>query len=315
MAANLSGVMIGTAPKANYWLIRTEVGDYERVIEEYFWLAGAEFADSVGASLINSSLGYTEFENDSANHTYADMDGNTAIVTIAADMAAQKGILVVNSAGNEGSSAWHYIGAPADGDSVFSIGAVDADGLKAYFSSFGPTYDGRIKPDVSALGVNATIFSPYGLSSGSGTSFSSPITCGITACLWQALPDSNNMQIIEIMKQSGSQGQQPDSLLGWGIPDMEKTIINLNIPKVQNVDFNIYPNPFLDEITLIFRNPEVSTEEIEIFNPKGERVFAAAANDFRRTLEIKNLQNLPAGVYMVKVKSENQVYVQKLIKL
>ncbi len=220
MGANVPGSIVGTAPKASYILLRTEDGATEFRIEEDNWVAGAEFADSAGADLINSSLGYTTFDDTSMNYSYRDMDGNTTRITQAADIAASKGLLVVTSASNEGASEWHYIGAPADGDSVFSIGAVDSQGVYAYFSSTGPTFDGRIKPNVCAQGYQAALADSQGtVFLGNGTSYSSPIICGMTACLWQSNKSLNNMEIIRIIEQSGSQANQPDSLLGYGIPD------------------------------------------------------------------------------------------------
>ena len=191
MGANWPGQIVGTAPKADYWLIRTEDGDSEYLIEELNWVSGAELADSLGADIINSSLGYTTFDDPTLDHSYEDMDGNTTPVTIGADMAVSKGMIVVNSAGNSGGSFWQYIGAPADGDSVFSIGAVDGSGNYAGFSSTGPTFDGRMKPNVVAQGQGSTIIDPWtgSVSYGSGTSFSSPITAGMIACLWQANPN------------------------------------------------------------------------------------------------------------------------------
>ncbi len=221
MGANLPGQMVGTAPRANYWLLRSEDGGSEYLIEELNWVSAAEFADSVGVDIINSSLGYTTFDDPSQNHTYQDMDGNTTPITIGADLAASKGILVVNSAGNSGNGSWQYIGAPADGDSVFSIGAVDANGNYASFSSTGPTYDGRIKPDVVAQGSGSTVINAWSgnVATGSGTSFSSPITAGMVACLWQANPGRRNTEVMEAIRQSASLANNPDMLLGWGIPD------------------------------------------------------------------------------------------------
>jgi len=221
MGANLPAQMVGTAPQANYWLLRSEDAPTEYLIEELNWVSAAEFADSVGVDIINSSLGYTTFDDPSQNHTYQDMDGNTTPITNGGDLAASKGILVVNSAGNSGNSSWQYIGAPADGDSVFSIGAVTSSGSYASFSSTGPTYDGRVKPNVVAQGSGSTIISANSgnVTSGSGTSFSSPITAGMIACLWQAHPDKKNTEIMEAIQQSASQANSPDMLLGYGIPD------------------------------------------------------------------------------------------------
>jgi hypothetical protein len=316
MGSYINGQMVGTAPKADYWLIRTEVAETESIIEEYYWVSGAEFADSVGADLINSSLGYTTFDDPSTNHTYADMDGNTTVVTIGADKAAEKGILVVNSAGNEGGSAWKYISAPADGDSVFTIGAVDFAGNRAGFSSVGPTYDGRIKPTVDAQGLNSAIFSPGGLGSGSGTSFSSPITCGITACLWQALPSYNNMQVIELMKATASQASAPDSLLGWGIPNVEKalTTLSVNTQSVKNTLF-CYPNPINDNLTISFPNAIQGEYKIEIVNLQGQVVYSEPGNTTSlRSIQLNNLGNLAAGIYLVKVSNKGFSYLNKIVK-
>lgn len=316
MGAYSSGQMVGTAPKADYWLIRTEVGDYERVIEEYFWVSGAEFADSIGADLINSSLGYTEFDDPSTNHTYADMDGNTTVVTKGADIAAQKGILVVNSAGNSGGGGWWYIGAPADADSVFTIGAVDGSGNRAYFSSVGPTFDRRIKPTVSAQGSGSAIFSPGGLGYGSGTSFSSPITCGITACLWQALPDLNNMEIIELMKATASQANNPDSLLGWGIPNVKSALTSLSVHN-QNVERVIksYPNPVVDKLTLVLPDAVYGEYKVEIMNLQGQVIYSVTGkSDYTRSFQLNELSYVPAGIYLVKVSGGHATYTGKILK-
>ncbi|HPE56260.1 MAG TPA: S8 family serine peptidase [Bacteroidales bacterium] len=221
MGANLPGQMVGTAPHADYWLLRSENGSTEYLVEELNWVSAAEFADSVGADVINSSLGYTTFDDPSQDHSYSDMDGNTTPITIGADLAASKGILVVNSAGNSGNSSWLYIGAPADGDSVFTIGAVNSSGNYASFSSRGPTFDGRIKPDVVAQGQSTVLINAFtgSVTTGSGTSFSSPVTAGMVACLWSAFPDRKNTEVMEAIRQSASQYSSPDGYLGYGIPD------------------------------------------------------------------------------------------------
>ncbi len=316
MGAYLNGQMVGTAPKADYWLIRTEVGEFERIIEEYYWVSGAEFADSIGADLINSSLGYTEFDDPATNHTYADMDGNTTVVTIGADMAAKKGILVVNSAGNSGGDAWRYIGAPADGDSVFTIGAVDAFGNRAGFSSVGPTYDGRIKPTVSAQGSGSAIYYPGGLAYGSGTSFSSPITCGITACLWQAVPAYSNMQIIELIKATASQANQPDSLLGWGIPNYQSAASSMSVQN-KPVDRVIvsYPNPVANKLTLGFPAPVTGKFSLEIINMQGQLVYSFSGNENgMQSLQLNDIGYLPSGIYITRLSSGTAAYTGKIIK-
>lgn len=318
MAAYVNGVMVGTAPKADYYLIRTEDGTSEYIMEEYFWVMGAEYADSLGVDLINSSLGYTTFFNTATNHTYEDMDGNSTMVTRGADKAAEKGILVVNSAGNEGGSLWKYIGAPADGDSVFSIGAVDGLGARAGFSSVGPTYDRRIKPTVAAMGSGTAVFSPSGLGYGSGTSFSSPITCGMTACLWQAIPAYNNMQIIETIKLTSSQASQTDSLLGWGIPDFAKALTTNSIAEKNAVkEISCFPNPFLDNITISFAEklPEGQII-IEIFDLNSRLIESSTLSGFgTSTISINNLAQLKAGIYLLKVSIGRNVYFTRIVKM
>jgi serine protease AprX len=246
MGANLPGAMVGTAPEASYWLLRSEDGGSEYLIEELNWVSAAEFADSVGADVINSSLGYTTFNDPSQNHTYADMDGNTTPVSIGADIAVSKGMIVVNSAGNDGSSSWFYIGAPADGDSVFSIGAVNASGNYASFSSHGPTSDGQIKPDVVAQGSGTTIInaSSGNVTTGSGTSFSSPVTAGMVTSLWQAHPNRRNTEILEAIRQSGSLATNPNYQLGYGIPNYLTAHNNLLLPV--NYNFSLSLKLFLE---------------------------------------------------------------------
>jgi hypothetical protein len=319
MGAYANGLMVGTAPKADYWLLRSEVGEYENIIEEYFWVSAAEFADSIGADLINSSLGYTEFDPPgTTNHTYADMDGNTTYITKGADKAAEKGILVVNSAGNSGgiNDPWKYIGAPADGDSVFSIGAVDAEGKRSSFSSLGPTYDRRIKPTVSAQGTGSTIFSPTGLSSGNGTSFSSPIICGITACLWQALPNLNNMEIIEAIKATSSQVNNPDSLLGWGIPNYELALTTLSV-ETQTTDKTLftYPNPVTNSLTIGLPINLHGSYTVQIIDIQGKTVYSISEqNDSLRSLQINNIGKLAAGIYLIRLTDDLLTYSGKFVK-
>lgn len=318
MGANSSGQMVGTAPKANYWLLRSEVAETESIIEEYYWVSAAEFADSVGADLINSSLGYTDFkESPEANHTYADMDGNTTVVTKGADKAAQKGILVVNSAGNSGGSGWWYIGAPADGDSVFSIGAVNAAGVRASFSSVGPTFDRRIKPTVAGQGVGSAVYDPTGLLNANGTSFSSPIICGITACLWQAFPDLNNMQIIEAIKLTASQANHPDSLLGWGIPDYSSALKTLSVPYNNAVaSLLIYPNPVTDKLTIGLPFSLQGIYSLEIVDLQGKVVYSRQRDEGSiRSLQIDDVKNIKPGIYFIKVSNGSLISTGKIIKI
>lgn len=316
MGANKPNELVGTAPGASYWLIRTEDGPSENIIEEYNWVSGAEFADSVGVDIINSSLGYTEYDNPAKSHVYADMDGNTAPSTIGADLAARKGILVVNSAGNSAQNTWHYIGAPADGDSVFTIGAVDAFGNYASFSSTGPTADGRIKPNAVAQGQGSAITGPDGATTyGNGTSFSSPIMAGMVACLWQAHPTLKNMEIIQSIEKAGNQFSVPDSLLGHGIPDVMAAHGYLSsINPVSDEAANVYPNPFQSYIRIIHPFEPNSPIIITISNLQGRQLILEEIG-WKPVLQLNNLQELAQGIYILKVTSGKKQLTQKIIKL
>ncbi|MGZ3852849.1 MAG: S8/S53 family peptidase [Flavisolibacter sp.] len=229
MAANIPGQFVGTAPKANFYLFRTEDASSEYPVEEFNWVCGAERVDSLGGDVISSSLGYTTFDAPltSASHTYADMNGNTTMAAIGADLAAKKGILVVNAAGNDGTSTWHYIGTPADADSIMTVGAVTTTGAVASFSSYGPSSDGRVKPDVASVGAGTIIQFPNGaIGGGNGTSFACPNIAGLTTCLWQGFPEYNNMHIINALRQAGSKASAPDDRVGYGIPDVKKALVN-----------------------------------------------------------------------------------------
>ncbi len=221
MAANRPYVMVGTAPKASYWLLRSEDNDTEQLSEEDYWSAAIEFADSVGVDIVNSSLGYYEYDNTSDNYRYRDLDGKTAMISISAEKAVEKGMLVVCSAGNSGTGAWKKITPPADAKDVIAVGAVNTEGLNADFSSVGNTADGRVKPDVMAVGFLSAVAGDNGSTAiGHGTSFAAPIFCGLAACLWQACPWLNVTELIHIIRQSGDRADCPDNIFGYGIPDL-----------------------------------------------------------------------------------------------
>jgi serine protease AprX len=325
MGGNYPGELIGTAPKASYWLLRSEDGGSEYIIEEYNWVSAAEFADSVGADVINSSLGYTEFDDPALNHTYADMDGNTCPSTIGADMAAKKGILVVNSLGNSGSDSWYYMGAPSDGDSVLGIGAVDANGYYASFSSHGPSYDGRVKPDVAAQGSPAYVVDPYGggFGYGSGTSFSSPIMAGMVTCLWQANPTLNNMQIADAVRKSASQYNSPDDMLGYGIPDFvlaNNILTIIDSPDQGNATINIYPNPFSEWFVIASGKrgsgeAGISNGNVEISDITGRIILSQKVSVSNSgMIRIDGLDKAPIGMYFVKISLNGEVYQEKIMK-
>ena len=323
MGANLPGQLIGTAPKASYWLLRTEDTGSEYIIEEFNWASGAELADSVGADIINSSLSYKTFDDPLYDHSYENMDGNTAPSTRAADIAMSRGMVVVNSAGNDGnSSTWPWIGAPADGDSVFSIGAVDSEGVYASFSSIGPTYDGRLKPNFVAQGKNTVIASLNGgIGTSSGTSFSSPIIAGMTACLWQTDPTMTNMNLLNAIQMSASQAINPDYQMGHGIPDYTMASIilsgfNPDLVKETN-QIDVFPNPFDDELKIVYNSPDTHNISIEIYDMKGRLMFSQQNINRRVGLnyyQIKGLIDLDKGVYFLSISSKEVITTQKIIK-
>jgi len=222
MGGYVQGQLIGTAFKAGYWLLRSEDGGTEFLIEEYNWVSAAEFADSVGADVINSSLGYTVFDDSTMNHTCEDMTGNTTPVSRGANIAFSKGILVVNSAGNSGNDPnWQCVSAPADGTDVLAVAAVDSLGQYASFSSKGIVDGQYVKPNVAAMGRLTVISGDDGtITRGNGTSFSSPVMAGSSACLWQAFPAFSNATLKRAIEESSSQFTNPDIYLGYGIPDL-----------------------------------------------------------------------------------------------
>ena len=216
--------MIGTAPEASYWLLRSEDSDSEYPIEQDYWAAAVEFADSVGVDVINTSLGYNEFDDLSMNFQLRDLDGRRSVISRVAGRLADKGMILVCSAGNSGNNAWKKITPPADAENVLTVGAmVLSTRVIAPFSSVGNTQDGRIKPDVMATGVRADLINSHGSQGkGNGTSFASPIMCGMVACLWQACPTLTAKEVIELVRQSGDRAEYPDNIYGYGIPDMWK---------------------------------------------------------------------------------------------
>jgi len=323
MAGNIPGQLIGTSPEASFWLLRSEDAPTEYLIEEYNWVTAAEFADSIGADIINSSLGYSVFDDTLQNHTFSDLDGSTTIISRGANTAASRGILMVNSAGNSAQTPWQRIIAPADADSVLTIGAVDENGQYASFSSVGNTYDGRIKPDVASQGQNTVVASSQGgIMTGNGTSFSSPIIAGAVACLWQANPIATNMQIIDAIKQSASQYNNPDSLLGYGIPNfqMAHTLLeNVTINENQKgCAFTVFPNPFRDVFSMTYFSSDTKPICVEIFNICGKNIFTSCnleVNLGSNTFSFSNLMLFSKGIYFIKVTKENSINIRKLVKI
>lgn len=267
------------APNADFMLLRTENGFSEYRVEEYNWVSAAELADSMGADIINISLGYSLFDDASQDYTYADMDGKTTTISKAVTIASRKGMLVVNSAGNSGNDPWYYITAPADADSILTIGAVDATENLTGFSSHGPTADGRVKPDVCALGAQNKVMYPTGdFVTGSGTSFSSPVIAGMAACLWQSRPNATCWQVADAIRMSADRYQNPNSDYGYGIPKFDKarsildSIYTTKNPSEGLTHFGISPNPVNQQTMLRINVPwltETVNATVRIYDTQG----------------------------------------------
>jgi serine protease AprX len=322
IGGNLPGELIGTATDADFWLLRSEDTGSEYLVEEDNWVAAAEFADSAGADIISSSLGYTVFDDSLQNHSYNDMDGNTARASRAADLAASKGMLVVVSAGNQGNSSWKYIGVPADADSVLAIGAIDQNRSVAYFSSRGPSSDGDVKPDVMAIGLG-TYMAGYegGIRQGNGTSLSAPIIAGLSACLWQANPHASAMDVLSAIRESADRYSLPDDDYGYGIPDFNLASVLLHLNEDDpgfTEEITAFPNPFHDQLYILFKPSVDVPVELCLYDLAGKEIARYIYPQFpgRNYLKIEGdmLNSLPRGLYILKVNASQVNGISKLIK-
>ncbi len=315
-----SGKMIGTAPEATFILCRSEELASEYVIEEYNWVAAAEFADSMGADLISSSLGYSEFDDSTMNHTYADMNGNKCISSIGASIAASKGIIVCNSAGNQGAGKWRYLTAPSDADNILCVGAVFDNETIAPFSSNGYSFDGRVKPEVVAQGVQTTLANVYNgdYNASNGTSFSNPVIAGMVACLRQAHPDKSVKEVIQSVIRSADRYTNPDSLYGYGIPDFQLADLYLSQIDLINLNSNepiLYPNPFSNSFTVVYMSNVREEVILQIFDTAGRLLksdtcyVAEGMNQL-----VSNFTTLAGGMYIVRLITETKVHELKVIK-
>jgi len=309
MGGNIPGTLIGTAPQASYLLLRTEDVRTESRIEEINWLVAAEFADSAGADIINSSVGYSWFDDPTLSYSYQNMDGRTTLVTRAANLAAEKGILVVNSAGNHGAQPWRYIISPADGEGVLAVGAVDTNGIIAGFSSYGPTYDQRVKPNTLAVGYQALVFRTYNSTGrGNGTSYSSPLIAGMAACLWQKYPLITNYEIKESIEQSSDKYHSPYNQYGYGIPNFiiaESIISGIYNEKIQNpFEVEVFPNPCIDFLNIKIVSAIPGTAAIKFYDLSGKLVLSVERPvSASGIILINDLGQLQPGFYLIDVET------------
>ena len=314
MAAYDPNNMVGTAPKASYLLLHTEDGAGENIVEEYNWVSGAEYADSLGVDICSTSLGYIDFDMPQWDHPVEHFDGHTAPMTIGSEIAASRGIICTNSAGNE-YAGYCTLGIPADAEHIITVGAVDDQGDRADFSSTGPTYDGRIKPDVMAMGANTFVASGYPSWSpyynGSGTSFSNPVLAGAVACLRQARPTASVQEICDAVRAAGDHANNPDNYYGYGIPDFVRVLEILGVDEVlvgENEIVNIFPNPSSDKVTISVKE-DINLTGIKVYDNIGREIFnTISINELETTLN-----NLSSGVYTVNVSSDRGNQVVKLV--
>jgi serine protease AprX len=312
--------IVGTAPDASFILCITEETATEFRIEEYNWLFAAEFADSAGVDIINTSLGYNKFDDASMNYSYNNMDGKTTVISRASLEAARRGILLVSSAGNNGGDFWKYIAAPADADSILSVGAVDGEFRKAFFSSFGPTFDGRIKPDVAAMGVATIVVDRTGnITTSSGTSFSSPLIAGMVAGYWQANPSLTNVKVIDAIKKSGHMAAAPDNLLGFGVPNYKVVVgaSELSIEQPLTKNFLIYPNPTGDGRLFIQILGETDNLiQLQMHDSTGKLVIEKKWENINKDKLLNiNVPQIKSGAYLITLRSNNHSEVIKIIKI
>ncbi|NBU81599.1 MAG: peptidase S8, partial [Flavobacteriaceae bacterium] len=293
MGGYVEGELVGTAPDAQYFLFVTEDVAQESPIEESYWVEAAEEADRLGADVISSSLGYYEFDNPNYGHYYDEFTGNTAFASKGANIAFSKGIIVVASAGNSAGSPepYNHIGVPAEAQNVLAVGAVKADESYATFSSVGPSYDGRIKPDLMAKGQAAVVANTSGtIQTASGTSFSCPIMAGMIASFWQAIPWATNQQVIDFVKQSADRYSNPTNQFGYGIPDYQLAINSAQLSLNQNAigRFLVYPNPVSDELFISFP-PNFSEAKICLYNTLGQIIFEKSIQNTSALLSLQNI--------------------------
>lgn len=327
----LENEFVGAAPDASFYLFRTENAAVEVPLEETLWVEAAERADSLGVDVINTSLGYSTFDNANYNYSYSDMNGKTTFISRGAEIAANKGILVVNSAGNSGNDAWKYITAPADASSVITVGAVDKDSNIASFSSFGPSFDGRVKPEILAQGVSASVINHTtgAISSSNGTSFSSPIMAGLIACLngnegfllksfkrgkTEKAKNFNDF-LKEAVYKSADRYTNPTEQHGFGIPNF-KVALNSYIGSTASLEeeyfatLKVSPNPIITNFRIEGLEGEVKEYKVKVFDVLGKEVFKQKGTIFNNF----DISSLEKGVYFIRISKNNQYKTIKIIK-
>jgi len=313
MAGYVDNQLVGTAPDAQYYLFITEDTYSENPVEESYWVEAAEMADSLGVDVINTSLGYFEYDDPDYSYSYSDMNGIKTFAARGADKAFSKGMICVTSAGNSGNSANPHIATPADAITTLTVGAVDASENYVSFSSIGPSFDGRVKPDVCAKGYLASVSNASGnIVNANGTSFSSPILAGMVASFWSAVPNMTNAQIVQFVKESADIYANPTIYKGYGVPDFQLALTNaLSANNFENDIVLLYPNPVQDKVTIVFSDTNFSGNLI-LFNSILQQVGSFEISETNASV---NLENLASGLYFYQLKIENKTTQGKLLKL
>ena len=314
IGAIIQNQFVGTAPEASFYLFRTEYAPTENPVEEAWWVEALERADSLGVDVVNTSLGYQDYDNPNYDHSYTDLDGQTTIGARGANHAFDKGMILVTSAGNDG-GGFTYVGTPGDSPGMLTVGAVDSGGNYASFSSIGPTVDGRIKPDVMAQGRDAAVVDQDGnVVFNNGTSFSSPIMAGAIASLWQARPHTPNGQLMQIVRESAHLFNNPTDEMGYGIPNFEDAYNALVLLAIEDQilaeQFAIYPNPVKTDMNISFPQG-VERAKLIIYNVLGSKVYDT---DVEATNSKVDLSHLVSGMYIAQISSNNKTNSFKLIK-
>ncbi len=315
IGAFIQDQFVGTAPEASFYLFRTEYGPTENPVEEAWWVEALERADSLGVDVVNTSLGYRGYDNPNYDHTYEDLDGQTTIGARGGNHAFDKGMILVTSAGNGGNSGFRTVGTPGDSPGIFTIGAVDSNGDYASFSSIGPTVDGRVKPDVMAQGASSAVVDQDGnVTTGSGTSFSSPIMAGAVASLWQARPEVPNGHLMQVIRESASLFNNPTNQMGYGIPNFEDAYNALLVlgleDQLLSEQFAIYPNPISTQVNISFPQ-NIEGAEITVYNILGNVVLQKTISPLNYSIDVSSLTS---GMYIASIASNNKTNSFKLIK-
>lgn len=314
IAGFIQDQFVGTAPNASFYLFRTEYGPDENPREEAWWVEALERADSLGVDVVNTSLGYQDYDNPNYDHSYEDLDGQTTFAARGANIAFEKGMLLVTSAGNDG-NGFGTVGTPGDALGIFTIGAVNSEGEYASFSSRGPTVDGRVKPDVMAQGQDAAVVAENGnVVFNNGTSFSSPILAGVITCLWQSRPEARNSSVMQVVRESAHLFNNPNDQYGYGIPDFEAAYNALQILGVEDKfleqNFAIYPNPVSDRFEISFPlSSEVA--QLNIYDIAGSQLISMQVTSEENMV---NISSLAAGIYIATIEATGAANSFKLIK-